>query len=208
LGGVLNTLESDAQHALGIHDFYRYGLWGFCEGYNNTVVSCTNPKPGNATNPIASINAEFTHGLHAPLPSNVEKDIHRLQSASLFIFSSWITGVVAGFAAALFGIFPGCRSKLTSLLIGTFALVFLRLSLSDSLLGILRVHFDWRCALSSSVRVITRRHEHCRLRHPQYAYLSWCTDVCICVGKLRCEYPRLAVLGRMLLFRISSKQID
>jgi len=123
LGGILNPLESDAQHKLGIHDFYRYGLWGFCEGYNQTVIACTNPKPGNSTNPVASINAELTKSLHIPFPNNVESNVHRLASASLFIFSCWIIGTVLGFAAALFGLFPGCRSRLTTALVGTFAVV-------------------------------------------------------------------------------------
>jgi SUR7/PalI family len=120
LPGSLGSLTTDAQHALGIHDFYRYGLWGFCEGYNTTVVSCTPPKPGNATNPIASINAEFTRDLHISTAGSVERDVQRLQSASLFIFSCWVIGSVLGFAAASFGIAVGCRSRSASWSIGIF----------------------------------------------------------------------------------------
>jgi hypothetical protein len=147
----LSGLLSDAQHDLGIHDFYRYGLWGFCEGYNDTVVSCTKPKPGNATNPVASINDEITQRLHVPLPDDVEKSVHRLESASLFIFSCWIVGPVLGFAAAIFGIFPGCSSMFTSFIVGVFATVFFLSESADFLLAFLRVHPPRSYTLSSSI---------------------------------------------------------
>jgi len=122
-GGLFSGLTSDAQHELGIHDFYRYGLWGFCEGFNTTVVSCTNPKPGNSTNPIASIDEEITKDVQLPLPADVEKDVHRLQSASLFIFACWIIGPVFGFLTMLLGVSLGCRSVISTFVTGIFALV-------------------------------------------------------------------------------------
>jgi hypothetical protein len=86
-------------------------------------VSCTNPKPGNATNPVASINDEFTHDLHIPLPNTVEKDVHRLQTLSLFVFSCWIIGAVLGFGATITGLILGCRVRVGSFIVGVFAFV-------------------------------------------------------------------------------------
>lgn len=123
--GILSTFENSLQHDIGIHDFYRYGLWGFCEGDNDTVVSCTPPKPGNATNPIASINNELKYDLHLPLPSKVQTDVNELEYASLFIFACWIIGPVFGFGAVVAGGLVGCSSRLASWVVGTTASVFL-----------------------------------------------------------------------------------
>jgi SUR7/PalI family len=114
----LKGLESDAQHDLGIYDFYRYGLWGFCEGYNTTVIHCTDPKPGNATNPIAAINDEITKKDHLPLPQAVEKDVNRLTSASLFIFSCWIIGPAFALLAIVQGLFHLWHSRLLNIVFG------------------------------------------------------------------------------------------
>jgi len=126
-GGFLGSLTEDAQRALGIYDFYRYGLWGFCEGYNTTVVSCTDPKPGNATNPIAAINSEITKGHHLPLPKDVEKDINRLTSASLFIFACWIIGPCFALAATLLALFHTWHGRVLNIILGSTLIVLVRL---------------------------------------------------------------------------------
>jgi hypothetical protein len=127
----LKGLESDAQHDLGIYDFYRYGLWGFCEGYNTTVISCTDPKPGNATNPIAAINDEITKGDHLPLPQAVERDVNRLTSASLFIFSCWIIGPVFALLAVLQGLFHLSHGRMLNIIFGVTIAVRGRNVLTD-----------------------------------------------------------------------------
>lgn len=186
--GIFSTLTADAQHALGIHDFYRYGLWGFCEGYNVTVVACTDPKPGNGTNPIASINDEFTKNLHISLPNDVEKDVHRLQSASLFIFACWVLGIVLGFSAAISGVLLRSRSRKTACGVELLALVSLSImfSLSNCCVAFLYIHPCRRFAVSDLVFSTSRRYEHCRLQHSQHSHNSRSTDVRICVDKLYC----------------------
>jgi SUR7/PalI family len=186
--GILTTLTADVQHALGIHDFYRYGLWGFCEGYNVTVVACTDPKPGNGTNPIAAINDEFTKDLHIPLPNDVEKDVHRLQSASLFIFSCWVVGIVLGFSAALSGVLLGCRSGKTACGVGLLAFVSLsnHFGLSNCCLAFLCIHLNRRFVVSDLVFSAARCNEYRRLRYPQYSHDSRNTDVRIRMDKLYC----------------------
>jgi len=122
-GGVLDGLFTSVEHALGIHDFYRYGLWGFCEGYNDTVVSCSHPEPGHDTNPIASINSEITTNSVIPMPSVVETNVHRLESLSVFVFACWIVGITLSCAELIAGIVVGCRSRLSACLVGILALV-------------------------------------------------------------------------------------
>jgi hypothetical protein len=119
----LDGLLSGAEHALGIHDFYRYGLWGYCEGNNDTVVSCTPPNPGHDTNPIASVNSELTTSSLIPIPNAIETNVHRLASVSLFVFSCWIIGVILSAAELVAGVIVGCRSRLSAYLVGILAFV-------------------------------------------------------------------------------------
>jgi hypothetical protein len=151
-----------------------------------TVVACTNPKPGNATNPIAAINDEFTKDLHIPLPNDVETDVHRLQSASLFIFACWVIGVVLGFSAALSGIVVDCRSRRTAWVVGLLASVLLTtlVWLSDYCVAFLCIHLHRRFAVSDIVFSTTRCYEHRRLRYSRYSYDPRNTDVCVCMDKL------------------------
>jgi len=123
LGGLtegLNGLTQDAEHDLGIHDFYRYGLWGYCDGYNTTVVFCSQPKPGNATNPIAALDADIKHNYNIQLPSGVQRDVNRLESLSTFIFACWIIGTVLDFGTML-SLLTGCRSRIGACVVGLFA---------------------------------------------------------------------------------------
>jgi SUR7/PalI family len=120
---ILNGLETDAEHDIGIHDFYRYGLWGYCDGYNDTVTFCSKPKPGNSTNPISVINSEITKKLSIPLPSDVEKKVNDLTSVSLVLFSFWIVGVLLSFFAAIFILFMFRWAKIVSFLVGLLAFV-------------------------------------------------------------------------------------
>lgn len=39
-----NLLNSVAR-SLGLHDFYQFGLWNFCEGYLDTCVTASYPPP-------------------------------------------------------------------------------------------------------------------------------------------------------------------
>jgi hypothetical protein len=121
--GFLNGLISNATHDLGIHDFYRYGLWGDCDGYNNTVTTCTSPYPGQNSNPIAAINAEIKSNSIIPLPNIVTSAVHDLTSVSLFIFSCWLIGTILGFFLLLGGVICGCRSRLGVWLVGFLASV-------------------------------------------------------------------------------------
>lgn len=123
LPSFLGTLESDAQHDLGLHDFYRYGLWGYCEGYNDTVTRCTPPRPGNATNPLAVINAEIQSNHHIPLPGDVEADMQKLQSVSLFMLTCWFIGTILGFITLLSGLAFGHRSRVSTCMVQILALV-------------------------------------------------------------------------------------
>lgn len=56
---LINTIAQ----TLGLHDFYRVGLWGFCEGYDGQgVTSCTKPQTLYWFNPVAIIENELVSG--------------------------------------------------------------------------------------------------------------------------------------------------
>jgi hypothetical protein len=55
-------INSIAQ-TIGLHDFYRVGLWGFCEGYNGQgVTNCSSPKTLYWFNPVQIILNELLSG--------------------------------------------------------------------------------------------------------------------------------------------------
>jgi hypothetical protein len=200
-GNILGTLVSDAQHAIGIHDFYRYGLWGYCDGFNDTVVYCTPPKPGNGSNPIAAINKEITHNLRVRLPNSVQTRVDQLNAVSLFIFSCWIVGATMDFVTLVVGLLVGQHSRLTGCLVGALALVRLHnesaLTPVDRLLlyasrfssGASHVFLDGKCT----------QQRRFRLSEPQGNVGHW--NVCLCVDKFCCQYYCPRSLERIMLLR-------
>ena len=55
-------INSIAQ-TIGLHDFYRVGLWGFCEGYNGQgVTDCSKPQTLYWFNPVEIILNELLSG--------------------------------------------------------------------------------------------------------------------------------------------------
>lgn len=57
-----NIVNSIAQ-TLGLHDFYRVGLWGFCEGYENQgTTGCSKPQTLYWFNPVQILLNELLAG--------------------------------------------------------------------------------------------------------------------------------------------------
>lgn len=55
-------INSIAQ-TIGLHDFYRVGLWGFCEGYNGQgVTDCSKPQTLYWFNPVEIIVSQLLSG--------------------------------------------------------------------------------------------------------------------------------------------------
>jgi hypothetical protein len=55
-------INSIAQ-TIGLHDFYRVGLWGYCEGYNGQgVTDCSKPETLYWFNPVQIIVSQLLAG--------------------------------------------------------------------------------------------------------------------------------------------------
>ena len=57
------VLINSIAQSVGLHDFYRVGLWGYCEGYNaQGVTSCSKPETLYWFNPIDIIQSQLLAG--------------------------------------------------------------------------------------------------------------------------------------------------
>lgn len=57
------TIINSIAQTIGLHDFYRVGLWGFCEGYNGQgVTNCSKPETLYWFNPVQIILSELLSG--------------------------------------------------------------------------------------------------------------------------------------------------
>lgn len=57
------TIVNSIAETLGLHDFYRVGLWGFCEGYDaQGVTDCSTPKTLYWFNPVEILLNELLSG--------------------------------------------------------------------------------------------------------------------------------------------------
>jgi hypothetical protein len=55
-------INSIAQ-TIGLHDFYRVGLWGYCQGYNGQgITSCSKPETLYWFNPVQIIISQLLAG--------------------------------------------------------------------------------------------------------------------------------------------------
>lgn len=55
--------EMPVNRLLGLHDFYRVGLWSYCAGYNDHgVVYCSSPQPNFWFNPVKVLESELLIG--------------------------------------------------------------------------------------------------------------------------------------------------
>lgn len=57
------VLINSIARTIGLHDFYKVGLWNFCEGYNGEGITfCEKPKALYAFNPVKIIVNELLSG--------------------------------------------------------------------------------------------------------------------------------------------------
>lgn len=57
------VLINSIAQSVGLHDFYRVGLWGYCEGYNDQgVTSCSSPQTLYWFNPVEIIQSQLLAG--------------------------------------------------------------------------------------------------------------------------------------------------
>lgn len=58
-----DVLVNSIARSIGLHDFYQVGLWGFCEGYDDTgITHCSKPESLYAFNPVQIILNELLSG--------------------------------------------------------------------------------------------------------------------------------------------------
>jgi hypothetical protein len=79
-------INSIAQ-TIGLHDFYRVGLWGYCQGYNGQgITSCSKPETLYWFNPVqiiisqllAGATSRYTHKC-CLTPANITLQSHYLR---------------------------------------------------------------------------------------------------------------------------------
>ncbi|KAI9729886.1 MAG: hypothetical protein M1818_008326 [Claussenomyces sp. TS43310] len=93
-----NILINSIARSVGLHDFYRVGLWNFCEGYNDTGITyCSPPKDLYWFNPVQILLSELLAGASIQLPSQINTILDLIRLASQIMFGFFISGIVMNF---------------------------------------------------------------------------------------------------------------
>ncbi|KAI7369990.1 integral membrane protein-like protein [Hortaea werneckii] len=91
---ILNSIA----RTIGLHDFYHFGLWGFCEGYNGQGVTyCSDPKTLYWFNPVEIIQSELLAGASIALPSEINNILSLIRTVSHWMFGLFLTGACLNF---------------------------------------------------------------------------------------------------------------
>jgi len=94
------VLINSLARSLGLHDFYRVGLWNFCEGYNDQgVTHCSKPKALYWFNPVEILLNELLAGATIALPANINNILELIKIVSHLMFGFFITGVCMNFVS-------------------------------------------------------------------------------------------------------------
>lgn len=93
-----DVLVNSIARSIGLHDFYQVGLWGFCEGYDDTgITHCSKPESLYAFNPVQIILNELLSGATIALPANITDALKIAKTASYWMFGLFLTTVVLSF---------------------------------------------------------------------------------------------------------------
>jgi len=91
---LINTIAQ----TLGLHDFYRVGLWGYCEGYNGQgVVQCSSPQTLYWFNPVKIIQSQLLAGATIALPAELNNILDLIRIVSHWMFGLFLTGACLNF---------------------------------------------------------------------------------------------------------------
>ncbi|KAK3076501.1 hypothetical protein LTS18_012835, partial [Coniosporium uncinatum] len=86
---LINTIAQ----TVGLHDFYRVGLWGFCEGYlNQGVTDCTKPQTLYWFNPVQILLNQLLSGASIALPTQITDVLDLVQVVSHWMFGLFLSG--------------------------------------------------------------------------------------------------------------------
>ncbi|KAF1987972.1 integral membrane protein [Aulographum hederae CBS 113979] len=93
-----SALINSIAQTVGLHDFYRVGLWGYCEGYNGEgVVSCSKPQTLYWFNPVSIILNELLAGATISLPTEITDILDLVRVVSHWMFGLFLTGACLNF---------------------------------------------------------------------------------------------------------------
>src|SRR4051812_24430771 len=85
------VLINSLARSLGLHDFYRVGLWNFCEGYNDQgVTHCSKPKALYWFNPFKILLNELLAGATIAFPANINNILELIKIVSHLMFGFFI----------------------------------------------------------------------------------------------------------------------
>ncbi|KAH7137029.1 SUR7/PalI family-domain-containing protein [Dactylonectria estremocensis] len=97
-----SNLLNSVMRSLGLHDFYQFGLWNFCEGYlDEGVTYCPKPKAFYWFNPVEILVSELLAGGRIALPSQVVTVLKLLEIGSKIIYASFMAGICINFILML-----------------------------------------------------------------------------------------------------------
>ncbi|KAH6972590.1 SUR7/PalI family-domain-containing protein [Ilyonectria destructans] len=97
-----SDLLNSVVRSLGLHDFYQFGLWNFCEGYlDEGVTHCSKPKALYWFNPVEILVSELLAGGRIALPSQVVTVLKLLEIGSKIMYTSFMAGVIVNFVLML-----------------------------------------------------------------------------------------------------------
>ncbi|KAF2759769.1 integral membrane protein-like protein [Pseudovirgaria hyperparasitica] len=120
---LLNSIA----RTLGLHDFYRVYLWGFCEGYNGEgVTKCSDPETLYSFNPVEILRSELLAGASIQLPANINDILDLIRLVSHWMFGLFLSGAVLSFVLIFvvpWGIYSRWASLPISILAFTNALI-------------------------------------------------------------------------------------
>ncbi|KAJ5151897.1 hypothetical protein N7492_010192 [Penicillium capsulatum] len=92
------VLINSIARTIGLHDFYKVGLWNFCEGYNGEGITyCSKPVALYAFNPVKIIVNELLAGASVGLPTDIKKPLDLARLASHWMFGLFIAAAVLNF---------------------------------------------------------------------------------------------------------------
>ncbi|KAK6005588.1 hypothetical protein QM012_007230 [Aureobasidium pullulans] len=90
-------INSIAQ-TIGLHDFYRVGLWGFCEGYNGQgITDCSSPQTLYWFDPVQIILDQLLAGATITLPTQLTDILGLIRVVSHWMFGLFLAGTCLAF---------------------------------------------------------------------------------------------------------------
>lgn len=94
------VLVNSLARSLGLHDFYRVGLWNFCEGYNDEGITyCSKPQALYWFNPVEILLNELLAGATIALPANINDILNLIKTVSHLMVGFFLCGVCMNFVS-------------------------------------------------------------------------------------------------------------